>query len=107
MTSDGRFPQEIPIELVASHGARKAAEASDPYIATAVAIDTPGYDGMAAMARTFVEEFALTGWSREHIAHMFSRPQFAAAYAVYRARGAGFVDELILEVLGPADGEVS
>ena len=33
--------------------------------------------------------------------------QFAAAYAVYRARGAAFIDELILEVLGPADGEVS
>ena len=107
MTAGGRFKPEIPLELVASHGARKTAEASDPYIATAVAIDTPGYDGMAAMARTFVEEFALTGWSREHIAHMFSRPQFAAAYAVYRARGAAFVDELIREVLGPPDGEVS
>jgi hypothetical protein len=107
MTSEDRRPQAIPIELVDGHGARKAAEGSDPYIATAVAIDTPGHDGMAAMGRTFVEEFAMMGWSRDHIARMFARPQFVAAHAVYRARGAAFVEGLISEVLGEPDGEVS
>ena len=82
------------------------AESTDPYIATVMAIPTPGYDGVAEMARTFVEEFALMGWSRERIARMFRIPRYAGAYAVLQARGPEFVTALIEDVLGP-EGESS
>jgi hypothetical protein len=88
------------VPLIATSGRQKAAEPTDPFIAVAVSVPTPGYDGMAAMARTFVEEFALMGWSREHIARMFSRPNFVGPYAVYRARGPEFVESLIDDVFG-------
>ena len=68
-------------------GSAKAVEAADPYQATVVALSTPGHDGGAAMARTFVEEFARMGWPRERIARMFRISRYVAAHAVYRARG--------------------
>ena len=98
MTGD-RVPAQIP--LVDVSGANKGAEPTDPYIATAVSFSTPGYDGLAAMGRAFVEEFALMGWPRDRIARMFTVPRFVAAHAVYQARGAAFVSELITDVLGP------
>ena len=88
------------IPLIATSGRQKVAEPTDPLIAIAVSVPTPGYDGMAAMARTFVEEFALMGWPRGRIARMFSRPTFVGPYAVYRARGSEFVESLIEEVFG-------
>ncbi len=99
MTERERVVSELP--LVDTTGRNKAAEPSDPYIATAVSLSTPGYDGLAAMARTFVEEFALMGWPRERIAKMFTIPRFAAAHAVYTQQGPAFVERLIDEVLGP------
>ncbi len=101
---NGRRPNEVEIPLVpaaAAEGRNKVAEPSDPFMATAVSISTPGYDGLAAMGRAFVEEFAMLGWSRERIARMFAMSRFAAAYAVDRARGPEFIDELITQVLGP------
>jgi hypothetical protein len=99
MTDEQRFVADIP--LVDVSGRNKQAESTDPFIATAVALRTPGYDGIAAMGRAFVEEFAVMGWPRERIARMFTFPRFAAAYAVYEARGPEFVEQLITEVLGP------
>ncbi len=81
-------------------GQSKVAEPTDPYMATAVAYSTPGYDGMAAMARAFVEEFARLGWPRDRIARMFRMPRYVAAHAVYRDRGPEFVERLITDVLG-------
>ncbi len=79
----------------------KGAEPTDPFVATAVSLPTPGHDGMALMARAFVEEFALMGWSRERIERMFRMPRYVAANAVWRARGPAFVSALIDDVLGP------
>ncbi len=90
-------PREYGIQGLQS-GLQKAVEPSDPMQPTAVSLSTPGYDGMAAMARTFVEEFALMGRSREQIARMFKQPTFVAAYSVYSVRGAEFIDGLIREV---------
>ena len=70
MTTEDGFAPEIP--LVDVSGRNKAAEPTDPYVATAVSLSTPGYDGIAAMGRAFVEEFALMGWPRERIARMFT-----------------------------------
>ena len=100
--TDQRYALEIP--LIDTTGSNKSAEPTDPYVATAVSMPTPGYDGLAAMGRAFVEEFALMGWPRERIARMFVVPRFAAAYAVYTARGPEFVAQLLDEVLGPQDG---
>ena len=97
--NDPRFVSELP--LIDVSGASKQAEASDPYVATAMSFQTPGYDGLGAMGRAFVEEFALMGWSRDRIARMFAVPRFAAAHAVYRQRGPAYVQQLIAEVLGP------
>ncbi len=95
----------IEIPLVSDSGRDKGAESTDPLFATAVEVPTPGYDGMAAMARAFIEEFALMGWPRDRISRMFTVPTFAGPYAVYRERGADFVEGLIAEVLGPSGGE--
>ena len=90
-------------ELVANSGRDKIAESTDPYIATVVTLSTPGYDGVAEMARTLIEEFAVVGWPRERILRMFKQPTFAGPYAVYEDRGLEFVEALIGEVLGADD----
>ncbi len=96
--------QPLPDPTSLALGRDKAAEATDPYVATAVALQTPGHDGAAAMTRTFIEEFARLGWSRQRIERMFRIPRYVAAHAVYRARGPEFVAAMIEDVLGP-DGE--
>jgi hypothetical protein len=98
-------PLPNPGSLKPATGREKAAEPTDPYVATAVALDTPGHDGAAAMTRTFIEEFARLGWSRERIERMFRIPRYVAAHAVYRARGPEFVAAMIEDVLGSAHGE--
>ena len=98
--TDRRRPLRIPL-TVASPGAAKVAEATDPYQPTAFGVPTPGHDGLEAMARTFIEEFALLGWPRSRIARMFRIPRYVAAHAVYRQRGQAFVEGLIDDVLGP------
>ena len=94
-------PVSTPKRRTVSSGRLKAAEATDPYVASAVELTTPGHDGTAAMARTFVEEFARIGWSRDRIRRMFRQPRFSAAYAVFQTRGDEFVTEIIDQVLGP------
>lgn len=100
MSTDPR--RWVPIEMAVESGEAKQAEATDPYDATAVFLHTPGYDGLAAMGRAFVEEFALLGWSRERVERMFRMPRYVAAHAVYLKRGPAFVTELIDDVLGPS-----
>ena len=94
-------PLEMPKKAIIPSGHLKAAEATDPYVASAVEISTPNHDGTAAMARTFVEEFARIGWSRNRISQMFRKPSYIAAYLVYQTRGPEFVAGVIDEVLGP------
>lgn len=97
------FEPELPVVNGngAFHGRDKAAEPGDPYMPTAVAVDTPGHDGMALMARVFVEEYALMGWNRKMIRRMFENPRFVGPNEVLRERGEAFIDELIASVLGP------
>jgi hypothetical protein len=98
-------PLPDPTPVPPASGLEKAAEPTDPYVATAVALDTPGHDGAAAMTRTFIEEFARLGWSRQRIQRMFRIPRYVAANAVYRARGPEFVAAMIEDVLGPVPAE--
>ncbi|MCP3974550.1 MAG: hypothetical protein GY720_08670 [bacterium] len=90
----------IPIDISVSAGTHKAAEPTDPYMPTAYAVPTPGYDGLGAMGRAFVEEFALLGWSPQRLERMFRTPSYAAAHAVFRQYGPEYVTALITDVLG-------
>ncbi len=107
--SDGRSPEWVPIDIVGTNGANKQLEPTDPYVATAVGIATPDYDGLEAMAKTFIQEFALLGWSRQRLERMFRMPRYVAAHTVYLKYGPEAVAGLIDEVLGPeaepADGK--
>ncbi len=107
MTESTWQPLPLPTPLRPTSGRSKAAEPTDPYLATAVTLHTPGHDGTAAMTRTFIEEFARLGWSRDRIGRMFRIQRYVAAHAVYQARGPEFVEAMIEDVLGPAatDGE--
>ncbi len=98
-------PFPLPIRPVSEHGRDKVAEPTDPYEATMVGWSTPGYDGMAAMARTFVEEFAMLGWSRDRISRMFRIPRYVGPFAVFASHGPEFVESLIDDVFGSADVE--
>ncbi|MEZ4503615.1 MAG: hypothetical protein R3B59_00030 [Dehalococcoidia bacterium] len=91
--------------LLAQSGREKAAEPTDPYEPTVVRLVTPGHDGMAAMARAIVEEFALLGWSRRRVLSIFTTPTFAAPHGVYLERGADYVESLVDDVMGPAGEE--
>jgi len=80
--------------------ADKDFELEDPFEPVAVALSTPGYDGAEAMARCFVEEFALMGWPPERIYRLFTIPEFAGSYSIMQERGPAYVKSLIASVFG-------
>ena len=85
--------------------ADKEFELEDPFQPVAVSLPTPGYDGLEAMARCFVEEYALMGWPPERIFTLFTVPEFAASYAVYEDRGPDYVRRLIAAVVGGSESD--
>ncbi len=79
----------------------KEFEEDDPYELVAVRLPSPpGYDAPAAMARTFIEEFAMMGWPPERILILFRSSKFAGTHAVYEERGEDYVRGLIAQVFG-------
>jgi hypothetical protein len=82
--------------------ADKEFEPEDPFQPVAVALVTPGYDGMQAMARCFVEEFAIMGWPPKRIFRLFTIPEFAGSYSVMQERGEAYVKSIIASVFGMA-----
>ena len=87
--------------------ADKEFDPDDPLQPVAVSLDTPGYDGMQAMARCFVEEFALMGWGQERIFKLFTMPAFAGSHAIFQERGSDYVRRLIADVFRNDDREGS
>ncbi len=81
--------------------AEKHFEPDDPFQPVAVALSTPGHDGMAEMARCFVEKFAIMGWPPQRIFKLFTIPEFAGSHSVYQERGRAYVKEIIASVMGP------
>jgi hypothetical protein len=82
-------------------------DASDPMEIVGVVLDRPmGLTGLEAMARTFVEEYALMGWSPKRILDVFRRPFYAGAHDAYEALGEARVRALIAEICGLEDGWV-
>jgi hypothetical protein len=80
--------------------ADKEFELDDPFQPVAVSLPTPGYDGLEAMARCFVEEYALMGWPPERVFKLFTIPDFAASYSILQERGADYVKQIIASVMG-------
>lgn len=80
----------------------KEFELGDPFEPVAVALSTPGYDGIEAMARCFVEEYAMLGWPPERIFRLFTIPEFAGSYSVLQERGEDYVKAIIASVFGEA-----
>jgi hypothetical protein len=83
--------------------AEKDFEADDPYEFVAVRFPMPeGVDGDEAMARTFIEEFALMGLPRHKMLSLFHSRFFAGTHAILETRGEPFVVAIIDSVYGPA-----
>ena len=53
-----------------------------------------------AAAQTFIEEYALMGWSPNRIRTLFDSPEYAACFDIRRRQGDALVDELIAIVFG-------
>lgn len=81
----------------------KTLEPDDPYAFTAMRY--PVDDPVASdreMARCFIEEYALMGWSADRVRRLFGSPFFAGTHGILERRGQAFVDELVAETFGDA-----
>jgi hypothetical protein len=79
-------------------------DAEDPLEIVGVVLDRPMDDGAVdAMARTFVEEYALMGWNGKRILDMFRRPFYGGAHDAYERLGEPRIVELIEQTLGPVE----
>lgn len=79
-------------------------DAEDPLEIVGVVLDRPiDTEALEAMARTFVEEYALMGWPPKRILGMFRRPFYAGAHDAYEQLGEEHIKALIEETVGPEE----
>jgi hypothetical protein len=77
----------------------KAFEEKDPLEMVAVQLDVPSEDAcMLEMARTFVEEYMLMGWSDEAIFELFQNPFYKATHNILRLKGEEYVKTILKEI---------
>ena len=77
----------------------KPTEAEDPYeLVGTILPSPPGYDAQGEMARCFIEEFALMGWTGQRILRLFKNPFYQGPYAIYQTRGEEFVRDIIRQI---------
>lgn len=77
----------------------KSFEEDDPMEFVGVELPTPtGYDAFGEMARAFIVEYALMGFSRERILQLFRDPFYQGLHAVYRCRGEDYIRDLMDEI---------
>lgn len=82
-------------------GAHKDVEDDDPYEMVGVRYPAdPDIDADRELARCFVEEYALLGWTPAHVRMLFETPQFAGAHDIRRRRGEELIEEVLAEVFG-------
>ncbi len=80
-------------------------DASDPMEIVGVVLDRPmDLAGLEAMARTFVEEYALMGWPPKRVLEAFRRPFYAGAHDAYEALGEERIRALIEQTYGLGEG---
>ena len=82
----------------------KGFQPDDPFEMVAVTVST-AEDTTEEMARTFVEEFALMGFTAGRVMRLFKNPYYAGAHMVYQSRGEEFVRGLIDEVFGAGEAD--
>ncbi len=83
----------------------KDVAADDPMEIVGVVLDRPmDLQGLDDMARTFVEEYTLMGWSPARILAMFRQPFYGGAHDAYEALGEGRIVQLIEQTCGPMEG---
>lgn len=83
------------------HGRDKELGVEDPYALVGVRYPVPeGIDGDREVARCFVEEYALMGWTADRIRQLFTQPGYTGAYAIARRRGMGLIDTVLAETFG-------
>lgn len=83
----------------------KSLEPDDPY--AFMAMSYPVRDEEEAdreMARCFIEEFALMGWSADRVRRLFRTEFFVGTHAILERRGQWFVDEIVAETFGESAG---
>ena len=86
----------------------KEFEADDPYEFVAMRYPVePGTDPDEAMARCFIEEYALMGMPRDRIMRMFRSAAFRGTNAILERRGEAFVVAIADEVFGQPATEVT
>ena len=80
--------------------------AEDPLEIVGVVLDRPiDVQGLDDMARTFIEEYTLMGWTPKRILGMFQQPFYGGAHDAYEALGRDRILQLISETVGePAEG---
>jgi hypothetical protein len=76
-------------------------DAGDPMEIVGVVLDRSIDErGLDDMARTFIEEYTLMGWSPARILDMFRRPFYGGAHDAYEALGEHRIVTLIAETTG-------
>jgi hypothetical protein len=69
-----------------------------------VVLDRPIDDrGLDDMARTFIEEYTLMGWTPVRILGIFRRPFYGGAHDAYERLGEERIVTLIEQTVGPAE----
>lgn len=84
-------------------GHDKELEDDDPY--EVVGVRYPVVDSLEAdreLARCFVEEYALIGWSPARIRGLFTSQEYAGAHGLATRRGMALIDEALGETFGAA-----
>lgn len=80
----------------------KVFEPDDPLTFTAVGYPVDDQEAAdRAMARCFIEEFALMGWSAERVRGLFRSGSFAGTHGILERQGETFVDTLVAETFVP------
>lgn len=94
MTGEGPTMSAGPIS-----GASKELEADDPMELVGVAYPVAsGEEADSELARCFIEEYALVGWSPERIRQLFCSPLYGGPYGIASRHGMGLVDEILADV---------
>ena len=84
---------------------KKDFEEDDPFVLVGKGFPSPeGYDALGTMARCFVEEYAMLGYTEEFVLRMFRNPRFQGPHGAYVAKGEPFVRGLIRDVYGSGAG---
>lgn len=83
----------------------KDVDPEDPLEIVGVVLDRPIDDrGLDDMARTFVEEYTLMGWSPKRILSIFRQPFYGGAHDAYERLGEERIVALIEETVGSWEG---